>query len=308
MGGTLVATYHPSLKLILLLALVIASFILVFLFGVVLAMPFFGTDILKSLTIDVGDLDAESMAILKYFQIVNQIGFFIIPAIIFSLLNDGAFFKYTRLNRHVDYRFYIAGLAVIFAILPFISWLIDVNSLLSFPESFSWLENWMLEREEEAQLLTEALLETTSIGGLLLNLFMVAFLAAVGEELIFRGILIRLFCEWTRNHHLAVWISAIFFSGLHLQFYGFVPRLVLGVLLGYLFVWSGSLRLPILIHFVNNAIAVVIGFLYSRELVTTDIESFGSTNNTWLILFSVISTFALMIFIRWLGKKRLTYI
>jgi hypothetical protein len=305
MRGTLVATYHPSLKLILLLALVIASFILVFLFGIVLAMPFFGTDVLDKLVVDVTDLDDTSLAILKYFQIVNQIGVFIVPAVAFALLIEGKFFNYMRLNRSVSSRFYIAGTVLIFAVLPFISWLIDINSLLSFPESFNWLEQWMQEREEEARLLTEALLETTSLSGLLLNLFMVALLAAVGEELIFRGILVRVITEWAKNHHIAVWISAILFSALHLQFYGFVPRMVLGVLLGYLFIWSGSLRLPILVHFINNAAAVIIGFLYTKEIINTDIESFGSTNNTWIIIGSVLLMAIIMLYIRWQGRRRI---
>jgi membrane protease YdiL (CAAX protease family) len=121
---------------------------------------------------------------------------------------------------------------------------------------------------------------------------MIAVLAAVGDELIFRGLLQRLFQEWTRNVHLAVIISALIFSAFHLQFYGFFGRFVLGLILGYLFVWTGSLWVPIVVHFFNNAMAVIISFLDSRGVVDADLESFGTSGNYMVI----IGSFVLMIF------------
>jgi hypothetical protein len=122
---------------------------------------------------------------------------------------------------------------------------------------------------------------------------MVAVLAAIGEELIFRGLLQRLFLEWTRNVHVAVFISAFIFSAFHLQFYGFFGRLVLGLILGYLFVWTGSLWVPIAVHFVNNAMAVIVSFLDARGVIATDLENFGSSRNYLVIT----GSFLLMVFI-----------
>jgi membrane protease YdiL (CAAX protease family) len=150
----------------------------------------------------------------------------------------------------------------------------------------------MRNSENTAQKLTDAFLAANTWGGLLINMVMVAVLAAVGEELIFRGILVRLFREWTGNVHLAVIIPALLFSALHLQFYGFFGRLVLGIILGYLLVWSGSLWVPITVHFLNNAMAVVVSFLDQRGLISTDLESFGSSQNIYIIIVS----FILMIF------------
>ena len=126
----------------------------------------------------------------------------------------------------------------------------------------------------------------------MVNLLMVAVLAAVGEELIFRGILVKLFREWTGNIHLAVIIPALLFSTLHLQFYGFFGRLALGIILGYLFVWSGSLWVPIAVHFLNNAMAVIVSSLDHRGLISTDLESFGSSQNIYVIA----GSFLLLIF------------
>jgi hypothetical protein len=116
-------------------------------------------------------------------------------------------------------------------------------------------------------------------------------------------VLVRVFAEWTGNVHLGVIIPAILFSALHLQFYGFLPRMVLGIVLGYLFVRSGSLMVPVVVHFVNNGLAVIIAFLSNRGAISMDIESFGATDNVILILASLLISFFIMIVIRHFGKR-----
>jgi hypothetical protein len=167
--------------------------------------------------------------------------------------------------------------------LPFLNWLIDINNGIHLPAYLSRIETWMRDSENTLQELTDAFLITDKWGGFFINLVMIGGLAAVGEELIFRGILVRLIREWTKNVHLAVIIPAILFSAFHLQFYGFFGRTVLGIMLGYLFVWSGSLWVPILVHFLNNAMAVILAFLTRKGIFTTDIESFGSSENGLII-------------------------
>ena len=103
------------------------------------------------------------------------------------------------------------------------------------------IEKWMKDAEESAAEITKAFLDVKTIPGLVFNVFMIAFLPAVGEELLFRGIIQRIFTDMTKSHHWGIWISAILFSAMHFQFYGFVPRVLLGALFGYLLVWSGSI-------------------------------------------------------------------
>jgi membrane protease YdiL (CAAX protease family) len=100
---------------------------------------------------------------------------------------------------------------------------------------------------------------------LLLNVLMLAIIPALGEELVFRASLQKILGRWTGNYHLAIWLSAIIFSGIHFQFYGFFPRMFLGALFGYLLVWSGSIWLPILAHFLNNAMATVGAYVLQLE-------------------------------------------
>jgi hypothetical protein len=122
---------------------------------------------------------------------------------------------------------------------------------------------------------------------------MIAFLAALGEELLFRGALLKMIYLSVKNVHVAVWISAFIFSAFHLQFYGFVPRMVLGLLFGYLFVWSGSLWIPIVLHFIFNGISVIAAFLYQHGIIDVDVEALGTTQNSLLILLSGIASLML---------------
>jgi membrane protease YdiL (CAAX protease family) len=92
-----------------------------------------------------------------------------------------------------------------------------------------------------------------------------------------------LFKDWTKNVHLAVLLSSFIFAAIHLQFYGFLPRFLLGMVLGYLYFWSGSLWLPVTAHFTNNFLSVMVEFLFRKGLIHTNADNFGMNNSTWMI-------------------------
>lgn len=278
----------PPVKILALIMVMIVTFLVVLAFGVALSIPFFGRGILDNVALFSDYSDPSTVLALKYFQIVNQVGVFIAPAILFVILTDDDFRGYLRFNNGFKFFSIIFGCIVLLVSLPFINWLVQINSSMHFPAFLAGMETWMREAEENAQKLTDAFLLTSSWEGLLVNLIMIALLAAVGEELIFRGILVRLFRDWTGSVHLAVIIPAFLFSALHLQFYGFFGRFALGIVLGYLFIWSGSLWVPVFVHFFNNAMAVIISFLDQRGIISTDLESFGSSNNVFVICGSLL--------------------
>jgi len=297
-------SFHPSLKLLSLIIIIIGSFLMFFLLGFAVAIPFFGLDMLESITLSGSLEDPDALRLLKYFQVVNQVGVFIIPAMIFALLVQGNIRGYLKLREIPSLWIFLASLLLIFLSLPFINWMLEWNSDLSLPASLAGLEGWFKAKEEEATKLTELFLETTSCTGFLFNLFMIAVLAAMGEEMIFRGIILRLFREWTKNVHLAVLISAVLFSAFHLQFYGFFPRIVLGIILGYLYVWSGSLWVPIFVHFMNNAMAVFISWLDNNGVIEMNIENFGSSESTLMVVSSFILSLGTMYCIYHFGMKK----
>lgn len=261
----------------------IVTFLVVLALGVAISIPFFGRGILDDIAAFSDYSDPHTIRALKYFQIVNQIGVFILPAILFVILTDDHIPGYLKLNNGLKRFSIIFGFIALVISLPFINWLVDINTSVHLPEFLAGVEQWMRESEDKAQKLTDAFLSSGDWGGFLVNLIMIAGLAAIGEELIFRGILVRLFGEWTGNVHLSVIIPAFLFSALHLQFYGFFGRLVLGILLGYLFIWSGSLWVPVIVHFLNNAMAVILSFCNQRGIFNTDLETFGSSNNFLVI-------------------------
>ena len=145
-----------------------------------------------------------------------------------------------------------------------------------------------------AATVTEKMLKVDTFGGLLLNLLVIALIPAVGEELTFRGVLQQGLVRRMKSPHLAIILSAAIFSFIHFQFYGFLPRMFLGILLGYMFYITKSLWTSITMHFVNNGTAVVLYYLNNKGIIDIDPETFGSTQYLWLAIISLVVTAALI--------------
>ena len=188
---------------------------------------------------------------------------------------------------------------------PFINFIGELNANMVLPEWMSGVEKWMRNAEDNAEVLTKAFLKVDSINGLLFNLFMIAFLPAIGEELLFRGVIQRIFTNWTRSYHWGIWISAILFSALHMQFFGFIPRMLLGAMFGYLLVWSGSMWLSIFAHFLNNGIAVIAMYMIDKNMLTGDVEVVGSTQESYYM--AAISLGLIVVFMFMIKRQNIVY-
>jgi membrane protease YdiL (CAAX protease family) len=147
------------------------------------------------------------------------------------------------------------GISILLFSLPLVQWLGELNRIVEFPPA---LAEWMREKEDEANDTVKALLGLHTVKDLLLNIVFVAGLAAVGEELLFRGVLQRMFFQKFGQAWPAILLSAFLFSSMHMQFYGFLPRFVLGILLGAVYWYSGSLWTAILGHFFYDALLIVL--------------------------------------------------
>ena len=278
---------------------ILAIFFAFMLLSMLLAMPFFGTDSLLQLT-GIADLsDPQSIRILKYFQVTQSFGLFIVPSLVLAWLFHGRVAEYLLLNKKSASPSLMMVIALVFFSLPLVNFIAEWNSRMEFPAFLEGVELWMKNAEERATVLLEAFLKVESVGGLLFNLFMVAVLAGVGEELLFRGVIQRIFTGWTRNHHWGIWISAILFSALHMQFYGFVPRMLLGVMFGYLLVWSGSMWLPVIAHIFFNAISVVGIYLIDKGILTPEFEEIGASSGSYyLAVISLALVLLLLLLVR----------
>jgi hypothetical protein len=173
---------------------------------------------------------------------------------------------------------------------------------MKLPHFLSGVEQWMKQSEQLADKVTKLFLITNSSGVWLVNLLVMALLPALGEEMLFRGLIQRYMIGLTRNTHAAIWITACIFSAFHLQFYGFIPRLLLGALLGYLFVWSGNLWVPVLVHFINNALGVSIYYFAPAMASSNDLDHFGTSGDTCIYTFLSAIIVALLL---WYMRKQL---
>ena len=147
----------------------------------------------------------------------------------------------------------------------FFQWTIDINQAMHLPDFLAGLEKWMRQQEDQLATLTQRFLYMPSAVDLAINLLMIALIPAIGEELLFRGCLQPIFGRLAKNAHVGIWLAAIVFSAIHLQFYGFIPRMLLGALFGYLYYYGNSLWYPVLGHFLNNGSAVVAVFIYQQN-------------------------------------------
>jgi uncharacterized protein len=300
MGVNAFQGMKPFPQLMFSAFIILVSFLAFLLVSMLLAIPLFGLDSMLNIP-TISDLNnPESIRVLKYFQVVQSIGLFIVPPFVLAWLFHGQIAEYLLLNKKSTSASIFLVAVLVFFSLPLINFIGEWNTRMEFPEFLAGLERWMKNAEENAAELTEAFLNVETTGGLLFNLFMIAFLPAIGEELLFRGVIQRIFTNWTRSHHWGIWISAILFSALHIQFYGFVPRMLLGVLFGYLLVWSGSVWLPIAAHFFNNGFAVVALYLINKNILTPKVEEIGSTSDSY---YTAILSLALIFLLMFLIKK-----
>ena len=222
----------------------------------------------------------NNMVVMKLLQLIQTAFTFVLPAFLLAhFVGQGiSYLKFTPIRSSL---MWLGVILLMPLALPAVNWLKSLNDMVVLPHFMSGVELWMQQMEHQSEVLTDKFLSVSSYSGLALNLLVMAAIPALGEELFFRGILQTVLGE-KLNRHLAVWITAFIFSAIHLQFYGFLPRFLLGVALGYLFLFSGSIWASIVAHFINNALAVLLFFLTFNGYLTFDMDALGTQNTWWL--------------------------
>lgn len=222
--------------------------------------------------------DISSM---KWLQLIQSVGMFVLPPIGLAYLCSVKPVAFLHFNKKINWIDLLLVVLIMLLVIPFINLVGDLNRQVVLPKIFLGIETWMKTSEEQAAVFTEKLLNVHEIQSLIFNMFLIALIPAMGEELFFRGavqgVLHRKF-----NAKIAIWITAIVFSAIHLQFYGFIPRMLLGAFFGYLLFWSENMWLPILAHFTNNVIAVIFYYLKNNGCKLPDLDAVGTGNTWWL--------------------------
>ena len=225
--------------------------------------------------------DMNDMSNVKVMQLIQSFGLFVIPPFVMASLWSNNAFEFLRLKSTLRWTTVLYVVAFMLVAIPFINMLSWLNQQIILPEALSEIEKMMQSSEVQIAEITEKMLNVSTLGALLFNVFLVAVVPALGEELFFRGTIQRLLSDW-KGALFAIWITAFVFSAIHMQFYGFLPRMLLGAFLGYLLLWSGSLWLPIIAHFVNNSVAVVFYYLKFNGVKVIDVETIGTDDTLWL--------------------------
>jgi len=283
-------------KVVFSIFIVLASFLFSFILGAFFAIPLFGVNVFNNFEIlnDYGNTDY--LPLFRYFQIIQSVGVFIIPPLIAAYIFRTGRSDFFGMKNFPKWIIYVCCILLMLVIQPCVNLLVELNRGIELPAIMSGVERWMNNSEEAAAVLTNLFLQMDTPSMLVFNLFMMAVIPAVGEELLFRGLLQKLFREWMGNIHIAIIISAVLFSAMHMQFYGFIPRMLLGMLFGYLMLWSGTIWVPVIAHFINNALAVIVSYLWQRGIIGTDIETFGSLGDNYSGILSFAGISAIIIY------------
>ena len=245
----------------------------------------------------------KTILILKLLQAFSVLVVFILPALLFAIYWTKPKIDYLGISSKPKSSTLIIATTGMMMALPMINWLADINQHMEFPQLLSGIETWMKQSEAKATLLTDALTKGSTIDVLLLNLIVIALLAAFSEELFFRGVLQKVLNENSRNKHVGVWVGAILFSAFHMQFYGFLPRMLMGAYLGYLFLWTGSLWPGILAHFMNNGMAVFLIWLSNRGVIDVDADKVGIQENEWVFVLISLAMVTMSLFLIYKKEK-----
>ena len=278
---------HPLLKIAEWLGIIVAA--ITILMAVWLLLP----------------IDHAAPFNLLVFQAVQAVCTFIVPAWMVARLWSAQPESFLHLKplEQTDRTLLLISIATMICALPLINCLAYYNSKITLPASLHGLELRMMALEERAAAMLKAFM---SIGDgslifLLINLLVLAVLPAIGEEMTFRGVLQSLLSakrsnsdsdltsNSRRRSHVVVWLTAFIFSFIHFQFYGFIPRLLIGALLGYALVWSGNLIYSITMHATNNMLAVLLFYIatFVLHLPEGQLDYLGTGDTWWLTAVSL---------------------
>lgn len=253
----------PAQRIILLL--------LTFLLGLIVT-AFLSTFLLK-----IGG-ESRYLAMLRIGTVAQDLFMLIFPAVITAMVITRQPARLLCLDTRPSWMMLLLALVVMVVSSPLMTWIIKLNASVSFPPGLAELEEWLRATEESAAGTINLMLGAHTPVNLIVNLLIVGVMAGIAEELFFRGALQRVLQSCHIPAVAAVWITAVIFSAVHMQFFGFVPRLLLGAFFGYLLLWSGSVWLPVAAHVFNNCMFVILNYITGSG----DPEIGGSSVMSWL--------------------------
>ena len=250
----------------------------------------------------------QTATTLRIATLINDIIMFVMPPVICAVIYSYRPAEYLRVASAPGLTPLILAVGTMICSIPMMNMIIEWNEGLSLPSSVAAMESWMREAEQRAGDTVNTLMGGSSAGSLILSILIVGVLAGFSEELFFRGGIQRLLVSGRVNPHVAIWVTAFLFSAIHLQFFGFFPRLLLGAFFGYLLYWTKNLWVPIVCHILNNSIVATVTWMTARGSATSgglnEIGTAVSAHQLLWVTVSIIMTFMLLMTLKLKMRSR----
>lgn len=268
---------------------------------------------LKILSIDLNSISSMIAAtepdrglqnVLMLTQGLSQVvGFIIVPVLFVKHYEKTNLLK--KIGLRVNQDSWIPTIIVIGFVLVFMvvnSPIIEWNSEAQLP---SFMHDFAKGLEESAKVATAYLTHFYSTPYFIFSLIVIAVIPAIGEELLFRGLIQNYLQKAFNNPHIAIWATAILFSAIHMQFFGFVPRMLLGAIFGYLMLYSGNnIWYPMVGHFINNGFTILMLYLHQKGAVSFDIENAESFPFEAVGIFTIVGIVLFVLYLRQFAKAK----
>lgn len=273
---------HPLLQILMLVGLVGVGLALASFVGLVLATALFGFSLQDFATVSATPASVphgwEAMMLLQGLSLAGLgAGAAVLPRLL-----GGSTMQYFAPRRLGAGWWLLAAGVLIICSVPLLSALVSWNASVHFPAALHGFEQWAQAKEDQAADLTKFLTNFSTASRLLVGLVVIALVPAIAEELVFRGVLQRNLVQLTNSRHVGVWLAAAVFSAIHVQFFGFVPRLVLGLVLGYLYEWSGNILMSMVAHFTQNALQLVLLYLFQNHFLPATFDPDSTAPLPWV--------------------------
>lgn len=254
---------RPLTRIFLFFSLLLMSMMFGAMVGGLIAEKFFyfvmGGDT-ETLLKDAAE-NADALRGLKVVQLSAQVFGLLMPSLFFArLVRVDVGEELNLYNKALPLSYLLLAIAMI-VLIPFINFTAWLNNSIDFPTLLGEAGKIMKEQEEQNGKLTELFLDMPTFKSFLFMVVVVGIMPALAEEFVFRGVFQKTLTNLFKNVHLGVWFAAIVFSASHFQFYGFVPRMLMGAVLGYAFAYSRTIWVPVVGHAVNNTFGVIARYL-----------------------------------------------
>lgn len=223
---------------------------------------------------------------------------FVFPTLLTWILTSSEPAVSIGLREQVSGRLWLWIISLYIIAYPALCQTVFWNEHMSLPDSMAALEATWRKWEEAGAKTTNEILSVSSIGAMIVNVLIVGLFTGFAEEMFFRAGFQKLMIQSGLHPGIAIWLAALIFSAVHMQFFGFVPRLLLGAMFGYVYYRTGSIWASALLHGINNSIVVVTTWLAALGIISENVDDIfiNASGFPWIFVASSAITIIFLIY------------